>query len=63
MLQSMGSQRVEQGDFNNNKQWPEGGDAGELSIPENNEDNEATPQGVWGQVNVSRNRQLQLSSK
>ena len=35
-----------------NKQWPEGGGAGELSIPENNEDNEATPQGVWGQVNI-----------
>ena len=34
--------------LNNNKLWPEGGGAGELSIPENNEDNEARPQGVWG---------------
>ena len=36
------------GTLNNNKQRPEAGGAGELSIPENKEDNEARPQGVWG---------------
>ena len=36
------------GTLNNNKPRPEAGGAGELSIPENKEDNEARPQGVWG---------------